>query len=207
MVFLYSQIMENIDKIKQRNIMLEKRRLQSIEQQRKKSQLIVKQIKGKRIYKEASTIAYYHAVRGEADPKELSHNFSKRFYLPIISEKNHSDHKGLVFAPATKDTQYKNNQFGIPEPICDSESYFPVKDLDIVLMPLLGFDLQASRLGMGGGYYDRCFSFKKKTKNTDRRPPLLIGYAFDFQEIQSIQAEPWDIALDGIVTESRFIMF
>lgn len=204
-VFLYPMFM---DKIKLRTNMLEKRKNHSLDLQKKKSSLIIKQLTNTNAYQEANSIALYHAVRGEAKPESLRLNPDKYFYLPVLSNKNN---EGLTFAPATRDSKYKNNQFNIPEPFCDAEDYFPAEDLDIVLMPLLGFDLQGKRLGMGGGYYDRCFSFKKNNETiinkSAYKTPLLIGYAYDFQEVENIREDPWDVALDAIVTESRFILF
>ena len=70
-------------------------------------------------------------------------------------------------------------------------------------MPLLGFDLKGNRLGMGGGYYDRCLAFKKSKV----KKPILLGFAYDFQQVDLLSAEPWDIGLDAIATESQFIHF
>ncbi len=170
-------------------------------QQKQKSSLIANNVIQSSIFQNAKKIAFYHAVRGEADPSSLSTSTSKQFYLPILAEEKNL---GLVFAPINKQTQYKQNCFSIPEPIVDKSTLTPPTSLDLVIMPLSGFDLQGNRIGMGGGYYDRCFSFKlnKKTK------PILLGFAFDFQEIvKKIEIESWDIGLDAIATESRLIIF
>ena len=71
---------------------------------------------------------------------------------------------------------------------------------DIVIMPLLGFDRHGTRLGYGGGYYDRTL---------ERLPtrPRLVGLAFAAQELEAIPREPHDIPLDAIVTETGFRTF
>lgn len=188
-----------MDKIQQRNKLLKKRAKHTAQYQQEKSIQIVHHIKQSSLYKNAKRIAFYHAVRGEADPESLSLDDTKQFFLPVVSN---NEEQGLSFAQITFETQYKNNKFAIPEPIFHPDELASAESLDLVLMPLLGFDIQGNRLGMGGGFYDRSFSFKKLKPEK----PILIGFAFDFQEIEEIQTEPWDIGLDVIATESRFIL-
>jgi len=66
---------------------------------------------------------------------------------------------------------------------------------DVVIVPLLGFDAEGTRLGYGGGYYDRTLAGMKKR-------PRLIGFAFAAQELPQIPREPHDLPLDAIVTET-----
>ena len=66
-------------------------------------------------------------------------------------------------------------------------------------MPLLGFDRSGNRLGMGGGFYDRSLAYKQQRPE---KRPVLMGFAYDFQEVESLLAEPWDIGLDWIAMES-----
>jgi len=70
-------------------------------------------------------------------------------------------------------------------------------------MPLLGFDNEGSRLGMGGGYYDRALSFKHSEEQPSK--PLLIGLAYSFQQIEGLQSDTWDVPLDVIITEETII--
>ncbi len=65
-------------------------------------------------------------------------------------------------------------------------------------MPLVGFDQFKNRIGMGGGFYDRTLSFKKRQQNY--KNPKLVGLAFDCQEVAKLNAEPWDVPLDAVVT-------
>ncbi len=69
-------------------------------------------------------------------------------------------------------------------------------------MPLIGFDAHGGRIGMGGGYYDASLAFLA-VRRVWRRP-RLIGVAFSAQEVEYIPLDPWDIPLDGILTESGF---
>ncbi|MCF6189379.1 MAG: 5-formyltetrahydrofolate cyclo-ligase [Cocleimonas sp.] len=189
----------NKDKI--RKPLLALRAQLSKSEQQEKSAKIVEHIKQSNVFMQSKKIAFYHAVRGEADPKGLFNSISnsndnQQFYLPLLSsDKN----QGLVFAPIDQNTQYKNNAFSIPEPIVETHALLDAKELDLVIMPLLGFDLTGSRLGMGGGYYDRCFAFKQ----SQPKKPVLMGFAYDFQQLDEINAEPWDISLDMIATEGN----
>lgn len=179
-----------------RKQLLAKRDQLSVSDKQQKSRQIISLIRESEVFKAAQSVAFYHAIRGEANPAELEKNTrEKQFYLPIISL---DESQGLQFAPINRNTKYRNNKFSIPEPIVESNKLISAKTIDLVIMPLLGFDNQGNRLGMGGGYYDRCFAFKK----TQVAKPALMGFAYDFQQVNSLTAEPWDIGLDMIATES-----
>ena len=74
--------------------------------------------------------------------------------------------------------------------------------MDVILAPLLGFDNQGHRLGMGGGFYDRTLeSVKGQSK------PIIIGLAFECQRIDAVPTEAWDIPSDAILTENGLAYF
>ena len=97
------------------------------------------------------------------------------------------------------DSTLQRDYFGIPEPIVRPRYQLRARDLDCVLLPLVAFDAQGFRLGMGGGYYDSSFAFLGQPPQ--RSKPRLIGLAYGFQYIQQLPRDPWDITLDGVVTE------
>ena len=68
----------------------------------------------------------------------------------------------------------------------------------VVLAPLVVFDSNCNRIGMGGGFYDRSFEFRK---NPESKLPRLIGVAHEFQKVDQILPEDWDVRLDRIVTD------
>ena len=70
-----------------------------------------------------------------------------------------------------------------------------------MIVPLLGFDDECHRIGMGGGYYDRSFAFVRRLKHV--RGPFLLGLAHESQHVAQMHAKPWDITLDAIVTERQ----
>jgi 5-formyltetrahydrofolate cyclo-ligase len=104
------------------------------------------------------------------------------------------------------------NVFGIPEPE-GCKNTFPAAGLDLVLAPLVAFDSQCHRIGMGGGYYDRTFAFLNTQKEKrglasvdegelkDLSQPFLMGVAHVCQQVDVIQPESWDVTLDGICTD------
>lgn len=121
----------------------------------------------------------------------------QQFLLPLIGQDNL-----LRFAPWAAGDEVQPNRFSIPEPVAPREWLAPFQ-LDLVLVPLLGFDRHGNRIGYGGGYYDRSFAFlKDQLRPTE---PLLVGIAYDFQELPQITPESWDISLDFIATDHELI--
>lgn len=154
-------------------------------------------------YRKAQHLAAYVAVAGEMDPGPLLREAlarGKQIYLPRIP----LHHPGVLqFFSWTPGAAMPLNRLGIPEPAATDSSRIEPEMLDLVLVPLLAFDGQGHRLGMGGGYYDRSFAF---LKNGSRRP-ILLGLAYEFQRLEHIPQEPWDVPLDGVVTENRSYLF
>jgi len=94
------------------------------------------------------------------------------------------------------------NQYGIAEPKRNPRDAIAPWKLDIVITPLVAFDRDGNRLGMGKGYYDRTFS----TKQHGWRKPKLVGLAFSLQEATFIH-HAWDVPLDMVVTERDAVTF
>lgn len=144
-------------------------------------------------------IGAYVAVRGEADPGPFIAAARARgaeLYLPALDRRR----SRLRFIRTPAGAPLVPNRFGIPEPA--SGSVVAAAFLNLVLVPLVGFDGAGNRLGMGAGYYDRAFGFR--LHRTHWHAPRLVGVAYDFQRVDALDARPWDVPLDGIVTESGF---
>ena len=145
--------------------------------------------------------AAYFPCKGEISPLpllELSNQNNNFCYLPTLSTQ---DENHLYFNRWLPSIEMQKNIFGIPEPLFDKATSCMPNQLDVVIVPLLGFDKNCNRLGMGGGYYDRSFAFKKN--NPTKQQTLLIGFAHDIQLCGSINVEAWDVQLDAIVTPSK----
>ncbi|AWB66985.1 5-formyltetrahydrofolate cyclo-ligase [Saccharobesus litoralis] len=122
-------------------------------------------------------------------------------YLPVL----HPFTAGhLLFLQYQKDEPLILNKFGISEPQLSSQAICPVKELDVVFTPLVAFDQQGQRLGMGGGYYDRTFAFSLLQPQTK---PLLVGLAHDCQYLPSLPNQAWDVPLPTIITPSEIFSF
>lgn len=167
--------------------------------QRNASKKICTKIRANEQYRYAKRIALYQAVNGEinlADLWESAPLQGKSCFFPALN-----DDKTLSFLPATPVTPFLENRFGIAEPDVDRKLALSPGQLDIVFMPLVGFDEKGTRLGMGAGYYDRTLA-TKDVNGVNR--PLLIGVAYEFQRLSFIEAQPWDIPLPLIITEQNF---
>jgi len=117
-------------------------------------------------------------------------------YLPKLYTDN--SHR-LHFSHYFKECEMVLNQYQILEPLDDD--FIQITDLDLILLPLTAFDLKGHRLGMGGGYYDRTLAQSKSER------PLIVGLAYDFQEVEICPVEETDQAIDMILTPSRLIDF
>ena len=135
----------------------------------------------------ARHIAIYLPNDGEIDPRlymDLAERKGVRFYLPVL----HPIHTGtLVFSPFTDTSELKANRFGIPEPAFSKGLKRPAWALDAVLFPLVGFDENGGRLGMGGGFYDRTFASRECGRGW---LPNLSGWPSIFRECRSYQRSP-----------------
>ena len=191
-----------IDQSKIRDRIQKERAQLSRNQQAVSSQKICHEILNSGALIDAENIAIYLPVRGEADPsylRELDKLSKKSFYLPILSQENKNH---LEFALYNEHTQMKHNRFNIPEPdVAAKDLLTNPRKLDAVIMPMVAIDRLGNRIGMGGGFYDRTFEFRK----TEKCKPILIAFAYDFQLIDEQTPQAWDVPTDLISLESEFI--
>lgn len=152
-------------------------------------------------------IAGYSALDEEVDISAALATLVRRgalLYLPRIESYRR---RQLAFA-STAFTgtagELRPNRFGIPEPAPGARR-IRTQQLDVVLMPLVGFDTRGARLGMGGGYYDRAFAFRRQRHAPTR--PRLIGIAFACQQVDQLPAAAHDVYLDAVITEHGLTRF
>lgn len=108
----------------------------------------------------------------------------------------------MAFQRLMPNEALKPNRFGIFEPSFKRARQRWVWTLDLVLMPLVGFDEQGGRLGMGGGFYDRSLAYRKMRKNGHK--PTLLGLAHECQKVDNLPLERWDVSLAATVTDKRW---
>ncbi len=156
-------------------------------------------------FRRAKTVAMYIQNDGEIDPLEVvkwcwkNHKIT---YVPIVV----ADSRSLLFAQLDSTSALVNNRFGITEPDVAADKIIPAQQLDIVLLPLVAFDQNGNRVGMGGGFYDTTFAFmtQNMTQGMTKKCaqlPKLIGIAYEVQKADKVLSMSWDIPLNLVVTD------
>ena len=120
--------------------------------------------------------------------------------MPVISDE---DERFIYFVRYVYGDALHLNQYSILEPVKKNQR-IKSETLDMVITPFVAFDLHGHRLGTGGGYYDKTFSFLHDQAWTK---PLMIGLGYAAQLAHELPTDPWDIKLNGVVTEKKFISF
>lgn len=170
------------NKVNQRKICIENRKGLSLDIRNNYSHIICEKLKPYLIDK---AILSYSPFLEEVDVNEINNTFE--VYYPVISK----DKTMKAYKP--NNNLFIRDFYGIKEPDINDATYIDSKDLDVIIVPMVGFDLNKYRLGNGGGYYDRYLM------NTDA---LKIGVAYDIQKCE-FPVEEFDIALDKIITEKN----
>jgi 5-formyltetrahydrofolate cyclo-ligase len=141
-------------------------------------------------------VAGYWAMGGELPLHALQMSLfpGQAWCLPMLPEAAPGP---LAFAPWRQGDPLVTNRFGIPEPDVSGPSRLRAAEMHVVLVPLVAFDDAGNRLGMGAGYYDRAFGFRRSAA----APPILVGVGYEFQRVPPLQAQAWDVPLDAVLTE------
>jgi 5-formyltetrahydrofolate cyclo-ligase len=177
----------------------------SAEDQKLAARALAANVAGTRLFLVSRRIACYLPNDGEIDTDrviERIRRLRKILYLPVLSPLAHDR---LWFAEAKPKTKLVPNRFGIPEPAVPARNLVRAQELDLILMPLVGFDNRGNRLGMGGGFYDRSLEFLRH--RTRWRKPQVLGIAYDFQRINGLTPDPWDIPLQGVITDRAVYLY
>jgi len=174
------------------------RRSLSPDERRAAQSALLRNIRALPAFRSARRIGIFVAFDGEPDLTPLRERpGGRQFFVPILRG------DGMRFARLAPGMPTRRNAFGLVEPA--APRYIDRRNLDLVLTPLVGFTDEGLRLGVGGGYYDRCFSFLRG--RTAWRRPKLLGVAFSCQRLPRLDAEAWDVPLWGIVTEAGARVF
>ena len=146
-------------------------------------------------------IAAYLAFDGEPD---LAPSFAPlrqagfRLVLPFIEKQGQTSR--LVFRHWQADDALSENSLGFAEPARGEE--VPPAEMGVILLPLVAWDSNGARLGMGKGYYDKALEPLR-----DQRSPLRIGIAFDVQRYSEIPTDPHDVPLHELISDSQRFTF
>ncbi len=176
-----------------------RQRLSSRQQQIAAEQLAMQLVKHP-IFKHSQNIACYLATQGELSLMPLIQacwQYNKNVYLPVLQPRNHHP---LWFVPFTPTTTLSLNRYGILEPNHrKNQRSKKIITLDSIFLPLVAFDLNGNRVGMGAGYYDRTLNMLKTRQYWLK--PRLIGVGYAFQQIESIKTNAWDVPMHFISTD------
>jgi len=182
-----------------RTTLRQRRRNLTSQQQQQAARQLCRKLQKLPCIQQARHIAAYVASDGEIDPSVFlawAQQRGKTVWLPVVCDDRPLHPLGLRFvaAPTLKQhAGWRRNRYGIPEPRARAQ-IAPTK-LDLLLLPLVGFDAHGNRLGMGGGYYDRLL---QKLENAPRRPRFL-GLAHRCQQVPQLIKANWDRAVDGMI--------
>ncbi len=174
------------------------RRALSQREQHEHAEAVCKRLINSGLMHSARRIALYLPLPGELDPTPIRERLQgrRRWYLPVLRQ--HAPGR-LWFVRLNVKSRLRRNRFGILEPAARNRQIVPPQGLDLIFVPLVGFDAQCHRIGMGAGFYDRSLAFLGDRQHWQR--PRLIGLAHECQRIESIKPEPWDRPMDAVVTE------
>ena len=149
-------------------------------------------------FRRARMVSCYLPFDGEVDLRPLIYRVrpqGKTYCLPAVS-RSHS--REMRFLSYRRGEYLVTNRFGIGEPLTLGSAIVPSREIDVALMPVVGFDENGSRIGMGAGYYDRFFGRKGVC---GYRHTCLVGVAFECQRLSLIERREWDVPLDLVVTD------
>ncbi len=165
---------------------------------------VAKRLENTPFFINSPKIAAYWAFDGELNPKYLLEHaraMSKQVYLPVLAE-----NRRLQFAAYQPDKPLRLNRYRIPEPDIPPAEHVLPSQLDLILTPIVAFDAAGTRLGMGGGFYDRSFAFLRDSSYRGKHP-YLVGLGYELQRITKLKRQPWDVPLDAVVTEKALHLF
>ncbi|MFJ5297362.1 5-formyltetrahydrofolate cyclo-ligase [Pseudomonas sp. NPDC088368] len=185
-----------------RRLLRKARRSLNRAEQRQAAQGLYRQLAQNPLFRRARHVSLYLPMDGEIDPRLLLREAQRRgkaTYLPVLSAWPRTK---MVFQRVRPGDKFRPNRFRIPEPHINPRQQRKIWALDLILMPLVGFDDQGGRLGMGGGFYDRSLAYQARRKAWQK--PVLLGLAHECQKVGKLAVASWDVPLQGTVSDKRW---
>lgn len=192
-----------LHKKKLRVLMRHLRNALSLQEQTYVAQAVYKNTITLHPFKSSQNLAFYKAHDSEVSIDNIltkAQKMGKNCYLPVL----HSYQQRLNFHAYFLENPLIQNRFNIEEPNILRKNSTSLADLDLIFLPLVAFDEKGNRLGRGAGYYDRTLA---PLKGKHSKNPLLVGIAYEFQKIDKIPVEKWDIPLNLVITEKTTYQF
>jgi len=163
-----------------------------------RSMEIAKSLTGLKAYQKAAMVFIYASFRSEVSTYSMMENAlnsGKRVAVPVCIAKS----KIMLPCEITSLNDLVPGTWGIPEPALNKRRVIDSSEIDMVIVPGISFDRCYNRLGYGAGYYDRFLP-------SLRTDAVKIGICYDFQLVDCLPAEEFDIPMDGIITESTVLL-
>lgn len=192
-----------MNKTQLRRILRRQRNQLDFRQRRSAANGLLKVALREKLLFKGQRIGFYLPFEGEMDLLPVLNRalwLTKACYLPVVAPRFE---KKLSFTRITARHSWYLNRFGIHE----HWSPRPVRarQLDLLFVPLVGFDVEGYRLGMGGGFYDSSLAYLRKRKAWYK--PYLVGVGYECQKVESVPRDPWDMPLDAVLTERCLYRF
>lgn len=171
-----------------RKTVKEKRLNLSIKEVQSLSKMIENNLFSLNFLCEKTNFFIYNSIKNEVNTTKIIARLkaqNKRVAYPIVEGEN-------LIPAIPKTGEFERGDFGVLEP----KKYTVMDDVEVVIVPLLLCDKNKNRVGYGKGFYDRYLAGKKVIK---------IGLAYDFQLVDALNPNPWDIKLDYVVTPTKII--
>lgn len=151
------------------------------------------------VYQTAEVVHIYLAARSEVLTVEMVRSRlsgGKRVVVPCVD-------RGSPYLLMSELIDYDHDLIsgynGVLEPKTEATRTVPLKDVSLMVLPGVAFDLLGFRLGYGTGFYDRLLGAAEEGR------PILIGLAFEAQIIAALPVEDHDVPMDWVITEDRVI--
>ncbi|RUO57940.1 5-formyltetrahydrofolate cyclo-ligase [Pseudidiomarina insulisalsae] len=196
----FSQNNSSTERQQLRKQLLAARQQVSVAERQQGGQAIARQLLALPEMQRTRTVGSYYSVRAELPTGDINEKLQQQGHqlaLPVLHPvvKNH-----LLLLAISDATGWHSNAYGIPEPQLDCRHIVPLAHVDILLVPLVGFDLIGNRLGMGGGFYDRTLAGWRAGHFPQLQP---IGLALDCQRVERLPIAPWDVPLPRVITPTK----
>ena len=176
---------------------LRARRTMSNEARSRASAIICQRVCELPEYYSSKAVGCFLPMHDEVDTRDIiqrAWRANKRIFVPVLR-----GDAQMVFCEIEPDSELEQNRFGIWEPV--RGFLIDSKVLDLVITPTVAFDSDHNRIGMGSGYYDRCFAHLRNRRKWIR--PKLVGVAFQCQRVEKITPNPWDIPLYTVISDNE----
>ncbi len=188
-----------------RNILLKKRGSIKSKERKIRETAIKKRLLALIDFKKAKSILFYASFRSEVNTIScIQHaiKLRKKIALPLVDEKK----RELRLYNIKDISELISGYMGILEPKIKRGREMSLKNIDIAIIPGIGFDMVGNRLGYGAGYYDKLLGNKSQRLSKSKKHITTIALAFEKQIIPKVPNERHDVKIDKIITEKRAII-